>query len=442
MSVKWEKTGDSKGKLQFTISQEKIKTGMDQAFNKVKKDISVPGFRKGKVPRKVFNSMYGEGALYEEALNIVLPEVYAAALEEAEVEAVGQPQINVTSMESDQDWEIEAEVPVKPEVKLGQYKDLEVTKQDREVSEEAVDSNLQSRREQHAELVLKEDAAEEGDTVVIDYEGFVDGEAFEGGKADNHSLELGSDSFIPGFEEQLVGKKAGEETEVHVTFPEEYHAEDLSGKEAVFKVTVHEVKSKQLPELDDEFAKDVDENVETLDELKESIRASLKEGRENAANDAVEDEAIRKAVENAEIGEIPYDMTHEEVHRQMDIFLNNMQRQGISPEMYYQITGTTEADLHKQMEGDAEFRVRTNLVLEQIVEEEKIEVTEEEVQEEISSLAKEYNMEEQAVRDALSQEMLEHDIRLKKAIDVITGTAKETLEKVEETEESEESTEE
>ena len=436
MSVKWEKTGESKGKLEFTISQDQIKAGLDQAFDKVKKDLNVPGFRKGKVSRKVFNRMYGEAALYDDALNIVLPEVYGAALEETEIEPVGQPKINVVSMETDQPWEIEAEVPVKPEVKLGQYKDLEVTKQDREVTEEAVESNLENKRQQHTELVLKEDAAETGDTVVIDYEGFVDEVAFEGGKADNHSLEIGSNSFIPGFEEQLVGAKTGDKTDVKVTFPEEYHAEDLAGKEAVFKVTVHEVKSKELPELNDDFAKDVDEDVETLDELKTKIRESLKEGIENAANDAVENEAIKKAVDNAEVEEIPYDMSHEEVHRQMDIFLNNLQRQGIAPEMYYQITGTTEADLHKQMEGEAESSVRTNLVLEQIVVEEKLEATEEEVSAEVATLAKEYNMEEQAVRDALSTEMLEHDIRLKKAIDLITSTAKETLEKVEEIKET------
>ena len=429
MSVKWEKTGDSKGTLDFTISNEEIKKAMDQAFNKVKGNLNIPGFRKGKVPRKVFNSMYGEGALYEDALNIALPEAYSKAVEEAGIDAVGQPEINVKSMEEGKDWEIQAEVPVKPEVKLGQYKDLEVSEQDRSVSDEAVDANLQNRQEQQAELVLKDSEAENGDTVVIDFEGFANDVPFEGGKAENHSLELGSNSFIPGFEEQLVGTKAGEEKDVVVTFPEEYQAEELAGKEAVFKVTVHEVKTKELPELDDEFAKDQDEDVETLDELKATIREELQEGRKNAADEAVEDEAIRKAVENAEIGDIPHSMVHDEVHRQMEIFLNNMERQGISPELYYQITGTTEEDLHKQMEGEAEFRVRTNLVLEAIVEQEDLDATEEEIQKEVAGLAEEYGMEEQAVRDALNDDMLKHDIRLKKAIDLITGTAKETLKK-------------
>lgn len=438
MSVKWEKTGASKGTLEFTITKEEVRNSLDQAFNKVKNNLNIPGFRKGKVPRKVFNSMYGEGALYEDALNIALPKAYASAVEEAGIDPVGQPEIDVKSMEEGKDWKIEAVVPVKPDVKLGDYKNLEVTKQDRTVSDEAVEMNLQNRQEQQAELVLKEEEAVNGDTVVIDFEGFVDEEPFEGGKAENHTLELGSNSFIPGFEDQLIGTKAGEEKDVNVTFPDEYQAEELAGKEAVFKVTVHEVKSKELPELDDEFAKDQDEDVETLDELKEKVREELQEGRKNAADEAVEDEAIRKAVENAEIEEIPHDMVHDEVHRQMEIFLNNMERQGISPELYYQITGTTEEDLHKQMEGEAEFRVRTNLVLEAIVEKENLDATEEEIQSEVSGLAEEYGMDEKAVRDALSDDMLKHDIRLKKAIDLITSTAKETLEKSETEDQSEE----
>ena len=440
MSVKWEKTGASTGTLEFTITKEQVKTGLDAAFNKAKQNLNIPGFRKGKVSRQVFNSMYGESALFEDALNEVLPEAYGDAVDEAGIEPVGRPEIDVKSMEKGEDWEIIATVPVKPDVKLGQYKDLDVTKQDRNVSDEEVDSTLESKREQQAELVLKEEAAKDGDTVVIDYVGSVDGVPFEGGKAENHSLELGSNSFIPGFEDGLVGVKPGEEKDVTVTFPEEYQEESLSGKEAVFNVKVHEVKSKELPEMDDEFAKDVDEDVETLDELKEKIRKQLEEGRENAANEAVEDEAIRKAVENAEITEIPDEMVHDETHRQMEMFLNNMEKQGISPELYYQITGTKEADLHKQMEGEAEFRVRTNLVLEAIVEEEKVEATEEEVNEEVSNLAEEYGMEESAVRGALSKEMLVHDIRLKKAIDLITTSAKETLEP--ETEEDTEETEE
>ncbi|MFL2076667.1 trigger factor [Marinilactibacillus psychrotolerans] len=428
MTTNFEKTGATSGRLTFSIDQETVKDGLDKTFKKVQKTLNVPGFRKGRVPRKMFNQMYGEAALYEDTLNDLLPDAYSKAVEEAGIEPVAQPNIDIESVEKGQDWKLIAEVTLKPEVELGEYKGLEVTKQDREVTEEAVEKNLESRRENLAELTVKEDAAEEGDTVVIDFEGFNDGVAFEGGKGENHSLELGSNSFIPGFEEQLVGSKAGEEKEVTVTFPEEYQAEDLAGKEAVFNVKVHEVKSKELPELDDEFAKDADEDVETLDELKAKIRENLEEGRENSANDARDDEAIRKAVLNAKIEEIPHEMAHDEVHRQMDMFLNNLQQQGISAEMYYQMTNSSESDLHKQFEGEAEFNVRTNLVLEAIVEAENLEANEEDIEKEIKDLAAQYNMPEEQVRSVLSVDMLTKDISLKKAIDLITSTAKETLE--------------
>lgn len=423
MTAKWEKTGKNDGVLSFEISQEQITKGIDTAFNKVKGTLSVPGFRKGKVPRKVFNKMYGEEALYEDALNAVLPEAYEAALTETGIDPVDQPQIDVKSMETGKAWEIEAKVTVKPEVQLGDYKGLEVPKQDREVTDEEVIENLESKRSAQAELVLKEEAAENGDTVVIDFEGFKDGEAFEGGKGENFSLELGSNSFIPGFEDQLVGKKAEDEVEVKVTFPEDYQADDLKGQEAVFNVKVHEVKAKELPELDDEFAKDVDEEVETLDALKEKVKKQLTEAKTASAEEAVEDAAIRQAVENSTIEEVPHAMVHDEVHRQMESFLNNMQQQGVSPEMYYQITGTTEQDLHKQMETDAEFRTKTNLVLEAIVEKENFEPSDEEVEEEIKNLSEEYGMEVDAVRNALTPDMLKHDISLKKAIDLITSSA-------------------
>lgn len=428
MTTNFEKTGATSGRLTFSIDQETVKDGLDKTFKKVQKTLNVPGFRKGRVPRKMFNQMYGEAALYEDTLNDLLPDAYSKAVEEAGIEPVAQPNIDIESVEKGQDWKLIAEVTLKPEVELGEYKGLEVTKQDREVTEEAVEKNLESRRENLAELTVKEDAAEEGDTVVIDFEGFNDGVAFEGGKGENHSLELGSNSFIPGFEEQLVGIKAREEKEVTVTFPEEYQAEDLAGKEAVFNVKVHEVKSKELPELDDEFAKDADEDVETLDELKAKIRENLEEGRENSANDARDDEAIRKAVLNAKIEEIPHEMAHDEVHRQMDMFLNNLQQQGISAEMYYQMTNSSESDLHKQFEGEAEFNVRTNLVLEAIVEAENLEANEEDIEKEIKDLAAQYNMPEEQVRSVLSVDMLTKDISLKKAIDLITSTAKETLE--------------
>ncbi len=426
MTAKWEKTGTNDGVLTFTIAQAEIQKGLTTAFNKVKGNLNVPGFRKGKVSRQVFNRMYGEEALYEDALNAVLPEAYEAAVKEAGIDPVAQPKIDVDSMEKGQDWVIKAEVTVKPEVKLGDYKELTVEKQDREVTEEDVDARIKREQEAQAELVIKEDeAAENGDTVVIDFEGFLGEETFEGGKGENYSLELGSNSFIPGFEEQLVGTKAGDSKDVTVTFPEDYQAEDLAGKEAVFKVTVHEVKAKELPEIDDEFAKDVDDSVESLAELKEKYRAELTETKEKAAEDAKDEAAIRQAVENAEIVELPHSMVHDEVHRSMDEFLNNMQRQGISPEMYYQLTGSTEADLHTQFEGEAETRVKTNLVIEAIAKAEGLEAAEEDIENEIKELSEAYNMPVDQIKRVLTEDMLKHDITMKKAVELVTGTAKE-----------------
>jgi len=425
MTVSFEKTSDTKGTLSFSIDQETIKTGLDKAFNKVKANISVPGFRKGKISRQMFNKMYGEEALFEEALNAVLPTAYDAAVKEAGIEPVAQPKIDVAKMEKGSDWELTAEVVVKPTVSLGDYKDLTVeVEATKEVSDEEVETRLTNSQNNLAELVVKETAAENGDTVVIDFVGSVDGVEFEGGKGSNHSLELGSGQFIPGFEEQLVGTKAGETVEVKVTFPENYQAEDLAGKEALFVTTVNEVKAKELPELDDELAKDIDEEVETLDELKAKFRKELEESKAEAYDDAVETAAIEAAVANAEIKEIPEEMIHEEVHRAMNEFLGGMQQQGISPEMYFQITGTSEDDLHKQYEADADKRVRTNLVIEAIAASENFTTSDEEVKAEIEDLAGQYNMPVEQVEKLLPVDMLKHDIAMKKAVEVIATTAK------------------
>ncbi|MDG4966494.1 trigger factor [Lactococcus lactis] len=425
MTVSFEKTSDTKGTLSFSIDQETIKTGLDKAFNKVKANISVPGFRKGKISRQMFNKMYGEEALFEEALNAVLPTAYDAAVKEAGIEPVAQPKIDVAKMEKGSDWELTAEVVVKPTVSLGDYKDLTVeVEATKEVSDEEVETRLTNSQNNLAELVVKETAAENGDTVVIDFVGSVDGVEFEGGKGSNHSLELGSGQFIPGFEEQLVGTKAGETVEVKVTFPENYQAEELAGKEALFVTTVNEVKAKELPELDDELAKDIDEEVETLDELKAKFRKELEESKAEAYDDAVETAAIEAAVANAEIKEIPEEMIHEEVHRAMNEFLGGMQQQGISPEMYFQITGTSEDDLHKQYEADADKRVRTNLVIEAIAAAENFTTSDEEVKAEIEDLASQYNMPVEQVEKLLPVDMLKHDIAMKKAVEVIATTAK------------------
>ena len=424
MSVSFENKETNRGLLTFSISQEKIKPALDRVFNSVKKDIAVPGFRKGRLPRAIFNQRFGEEALYQDSLNALLPEAYEAAVKEAGIEVVAQPQFDVESMEKGQDWIIKAEVVTKPEVKLGAYKDLEVTVEaSKEVTDAEVDERIERERNNLAELVLKEGPAADGDTVVIDFVGSVDGVEFDGGKGDNFSLGLGSGQFIPGFEEQLVGHSAGETVDVVVTFPEDYQAEDLAGKEAKFVTTIHEVKEKEVPALDDELAKDIDEDVETLDELKEKYRKELAESKEAAFDDAVESAALDLAVENAEIIELPEEMVHEEVHRSVNEFLGNMQRQGISPDMYFQITGTTQEDLHKQHEADAEKRTRTNLVIEAVAKAEGFEASDEDTESEISSLATDYNMEVERVRQLLSADMLKHDIAIKKAVELITSTA-------------------
>ena len=429
MSVKWEKKeGTNDGKLTFEIQPDKIKEGLDIAFNKVKKSLNVPGFRKGRVPRQIFNKMYGEEALYQDALNALLPEAYANAVSESKIKPVSQPEINVESMEKDSAWVLSAKVTVEPEVELGEYKGLEVMKHSTDLSDKEVADELERRRQQQAELVLKEDEpAAEGDTVVIDFEGKVDGKPFDGGKAENYSLELGSKTFIPGFEDQLVGHKAGDEVEVKVTFPDDYQAKDLQGKDAVFEVKIHEVKQKELPELDDDFAKDIDDDVDTLEELKAKVKDEIKEQKEAAAKNAVQEEAISKAVENAKIGDIPEAMIEDDVQRQMDQYFSGMQQQGINPDMYFKLTGTSEEDLRKQFREGSEERVKTNLVLEAIVEKENIEVSEDEINDEIKDLATQYGMDEKAVRSALSDDMLKHDISIRKVVQEMTDSAKQDL---------------
>ena len=409
MSVSFENTATNRGVVTFTIGQDKIQPALDQAFNKVKKNLNVPGFRKGHIPRAVFNQKFGEEALYDDALNAILPAAYEAAIAELGLDVVAQPKIDVKSIGKGQDWTLTAEVVTKPEVKLGAYKYLEVSVEvSKEVTDEEVDAKLENERKNLAELIVKDGAAEYGDTVVIDFVGSVDGVEFDGGKGENHSLELGSGQFIPGFEDQLVGAKSGDEVEVKVTFPEDYQATDLAGKAA----------------LDDELAKDLDDEVDTLDELKAKYRKELEAAKEIAFDDAVEGAALDLAVENAEIVELPAEMVENEVHRAMNEFMGNLQRQGISPEMYFQITGTTQEDLRKQYEADSDKRVKTNLVIEAVAAAEGFDATDEEIQKEINDLAAEYNMEVSQVSELLSPEMLKHDIAMKKAVEVITSSAK------------------
>lgn len=420
----WSKKELNKGELTFKIDLDKIKEGLDKAFDKNKKNIKVPGFRKGKVSRQVFNQMYGEEALYQDALNIMLPEVYAEAVAEAGIDPVGQPNISVESMEKGKPWVLKADVSVKPDVKLGEYKGVEVPKQNTRVYKKDIDAKLDSMLQSQAELVLVDRPAKDGDTVIIDFDGSVDGNHFEGGKANNYSLELGSGSFIPGFEDQLVGHKAGDDVEVKVTFPADYPQKDLAGKEALFETKIHEVKEKQLPKLDDEFAKDVDEDVDTLEALKEKIKTELKEQKEAAAHDTIENDAIDVAVNNATVKDIPQVMLDEDVERQMDQYLAGIQQQGIPADMYFKMTGTSKDDLKKQFVAGADKRVKTSLVLEAIVKAEKINPSEDDVNAEVADLAKQYGMKEEAVRGALSDDMLKHDIGIQKAVSVVVDNAK------------------
>jgi trigger factor len=425
MSVKWEKLEENRGVLTVEVDAETVNNGLDQAFKKVVKQVSIPGFRKGKVPRPIFEKRFGVEALYQDALDFILPEAYAKAIEEAGIEPVDRPEIDVEQMEKGKELIFKATVTVKPEVKLGEYKGLEVEKMDTEVTDEDVENELKTIQQRYAELVVKEEGtAENGDTVVIDFEGFVDGEVFDGGKAENYSLELGSGTFIPGFEDQLVGTKAGDEKDVEVTFPEEYHAAELAGKPAVFKVKVHEVKTKQLPELDDEFAKDVDEEVETLAELKEKIKNRLVESKKNEAEQTLRDTLVEKATENAEMN-VPEVMIENEIDRMMNEFEQRLQMQGMNLELYFQFSGQDKEALRAQMKEDAEKRVRTSLTLEAIAKAENIEVTDAEVEEEVNKMAELYNMSADSIKKALgSLDGLKADLQIRKAVEFLVENSK------------------
>lgn len=426
MTATWEKKEGNLGTLTVEVSADKFNEALDQAFKKVVKDVQLPGFRKGRVPRGLFEQRFGVESLYQDAVDIVLPEAYTAAVEETGISPVDQPSIDITQIERGQPLIFTAEVTVKPEVKLGDYKGLEVEEEDTTVTDEDVNAEIEKERQRLAELVVKEEGTvEEGDTVVIDFEGFIGDEAFEGGAGKNHSLEIGSGSFIPGFEDQLIGKENNAETEVNVTFPENYHAEDLAGKEAVFKVTIHEIKAKELPELDDEFAKDVDEEVETLAELTEKIKERLENQKKTTAENKKRESLINQASENAEI-DIPEVMIENEVDRMLREFEQRIQQQGMTLEMYTQFSGQDEDQLKEQMREDAGKRVQTNLVLEAIYEQEGLEVTDEDVEKEFESMANMYQMEVEQIKQMLggNVDMLKEDLKFTKAIDFLLENSK------------------
>ncbi|WP_240374682.1 trigger factor [Bacillus piscicola] len=440
MSANWEKQEGNEGILTVEVDSEKFDTALDQAFKKVRKQVNVPGFRKGKIPRKIFEQRFGVEALYQDAVDIVLPEAYASAVDEAGIEPVDRPEIDIEEIEKGKNLVFKATVTVKPEVKLGEYTGLEVEKFDTTVSEEEVDEQLENLQERHAELVVVEDGeAQEGDTVVLDFEGFVNEEAFEGGKAENYSLEIGSGQFIPGFEEQLIGAKAGEEKEVTLTFPEDYHSEELAGKEAVFKVKVHDIKRKEIPELDDEFAKDVDEDAETLEQLRKQQEDRLKEEKEHAKEHHERDTVVEKAAENAEI-DIPAVMITNEAERMVQEFDQRLQAQGMTLDMYYQMAGTDEDGMKEQFKPEAEKRVRMNLTLEAIAEAENIEATDEDAENELEKMAEAYQRDKEEIRTLLSMQggtdALKGDLRIQKAIDFLVEQSK-TVEKQEDTEAAE-----
>ncbi|KIL46239.1 trigger factor [Jeotgalibacillus campisalis] len=426
MSAKWEKQEGNEGVLTVEVDTETVNKGLDDAFKKVVKQINVPGFRKGKMPRQMFEKRFGVESLYQDALDLILPEAYASAVDEAGIQPVDRPEIDVEQMEKGKVLIFTAKVIVKPEVKLGEYKGLEVEKLETEVTEDDVAAELKTLQERQAELVVKEEGAiEDGDTVTMDFEGFVNGEAFEGGQAENYSLEIGSGSFIPGFEEQLVGLSAGEEKEVDVSFPEEYHAEELAGKPAVFKVKVHEIKAKELPALNDEFAKETDdEEIETLDQLKEKTRARLEEEKKNNAEAALRDSLLEQASQNAEI-EVPEAMITTEVDRMLQEFEQRLSSQGMNLELYFQFSGQDEEALRAQMKEDASKRVRTNLTLEAIAEAENITVTEEDVEAELSKMTEQFGMSVEQIKTALggSTEVLENDLKMQKAIDFLVDNS-------------------
>ncbi|WP_077618986.1 trigger factor [Bacillus sinesaloumensis] len=425
MSAKWEKLEGNQGVLTVEVDAETFNNGLDEAFKKVVKQVNVPGFRKGKMPRGMFEKRFGVESLYQDALDIVLPDAYENAIKETGIEPVDRPEVDVEQIEKGQNLIFTAKVTVKPEVKLGEYKGLEVEKLDDTVTDEDVDAEIKQLQERNAELVVKEEGTvENGDTVVIDFEGFVDGEAFEGGKAENHTLEIGSGSFIPGFEEQLVGVAAGAEKDVEVTFPEEYHAENLAGKPATFKVKVHEIKAKELPELDDEFAKDVDDEVETLEELKAKTRTRLEETKKRDAENSLKDTLIEKASENAEI-DIPEAMVNTELDRMVREFEQRLQMQGMNLELYFQFSGQDENALREQMKEDAGKRVRVNLTLEAIAKVENIEVTEEEINAELENMSGMYGVSVEELKQMLGDvNGIGEDLKIRKAIDFLVENSK------------------
>lgn len=427
MSVQVEKLENSMAKLTIETSAEELEKALQNAFLKNKNKISIPGFRKGKVPRQVIEKMYGPAIFYEDAANELIPDAYEKALDECEEDIVSSPEIDVTQIEKGKPFIFTALVALKPEVKLGKYKGVKIDKVDMEVTEEEVDAEINRERENNSRNIEVTDrAVQDGDMTVIDFEGFVDGVAFDGGKGENYPLTIGSGAFIPGFEEQLVGAEIGKEVEVNVTFPEDYQAEDLKGKAALFKCTVKEIKEKELPELDDEFASEVSE-FDTLAEYKEDVKVKLTEKKEREAKDAKEAAVIEAIVNDSEI-EIPEAMLTTQQRQMVDEFAQRMQMQGLTMEQYFQFTGASYDKMIEQVKPQAERRIRSRLVLEAVAKAENIEASDADFEDELKTMAEAYQMEVDKVKEMLPEKsaaQIKQDIVVRKAAEFVVEKAKE-----------------
>ena len=426
MSLQVENLEHNMAKLTITVSAEEVEKALQAAYLKQRSKISLPGFRKGKVPRQMIEKMYGPEVFYDEAANHMISEAYGKAYDECELEIASQPTIDVVQLEKGKDFIFTAEVAVKPELKLGEYKGLKVDKVSTRVMQKEVDEEIEKERERNARTVEVTDrAVQDKDIVTLDFEGFVDGVAFEGGKGENYPLTIGSGAFIPGFEEQLIGAEIDKETEVKVTFPEEYQAKELAGKEAVFKCTVHEIKAKELPELDDEFASEVSEEAETLEDYKAEVKAKIKERKENEGKEKKENQAVEQAVANAEI-DLPAPMVDLQAKQMADDFARRIMQQGMSVEQYFQFTGLNEEKMMEELKPQAEKRIRTRLVLEAIVAAENIEVSDERLDEELQKMADSYQMEVEKLKEFMGEnekKQMKEDIAVQDAVTLITEAA-------------------
>ena len=428
MSLQVEKLEKNMAKLTIEASAEDLEKAIEKAYQKQKSQISIPGFRKGKVPRQMIEKMYGKEVFYEDAANALIPDAYEKALEECEEDIVSSPKIEVTQIEAGKPFVFTATVALKPEVKLGKYKGVKVDKIDVAVTDEEVDAEINKELEKNARTITVEDrAVKDGDVTTLDFEGFVDGVAFDGGKGENYPLTIGSGAFIPGFEEQLVGAEIGKEVEVKVTFPEDYQAENLKGKDAVFKCTIKEIKEKQLPALDDEFASEVSE-FDTLAEYKEDVKKNLAEKKEKDARNAKENAAVQAAVEVSEM-EIPEAMLETQQKQMIDEFAQRITMQGLSMEQYFQFTGTNYQQMLEQVKPQAEERIKSRLVLEAIAAAENLEATEEEYEKELETMAGVYQMELDKVKELMGEKEKKNimqDLAVRKAAEFVADNAKES----------------